>query len=203
MSNILTPVVPAPAPDMQSFGAGGQMYVAALWAGFNISADRENELFAFAKSDRNVPHAEVLTNLTEPRKIGSTMTFKAVQVGLRIVKFTMTAFSVAELAAGKRLLNSAIVKLNYGSNDTVIAEFTGMHLTNPVDAVVSDEDNIAFNGAVNCNGFIRLPEPIAMQANVNIGGTVRFGEVVPPVLYETANSFGFALIYSGLKVVKS
>lgn len=203
MSNILTPVVPAAAPDLQSFGAGGQMYVADLWTGFNISADRENELFAFAKSDRNVPHAEVLTNLTEPRKIGSTMTFKAVQVGLRIVKFTMTAFSVAELAAVKRLLNSAIVKLNYGSNDTVIAEFTGMHLTNPVDAVVSDEDNIAFNGAVNCNGFIRLPEPIAMQANVNIGGTVRFGEVVPPVLYETANSFGFALIYSGLKVVKS
>ena len=203
MSNILTPVVPTAAPAMQSFGAGGQMYVADLWTGFNITADRENELFAFAKSDRNVPHAEVLTNLTEPRKIGSTMTFKAVQAGLRIVKFTMTEFTVAELAAVKRLLNSAIVKLNYGSNDTVIAEFTGMHLTNPIDAVVTNEDNVAFNGSVNCNGFIRLPEPIAMQANVNIGGTVRFGEVVPPVLYETPNSFGFALIYSGLKVVKS
>lgn len=210
MSGILDSVVPTQAPTMRSFGANGQMYVADLWTGFNISSDRENQLFAFAKSDRNVAHAETLTNLTEPRKIGSTMTFKAVQVGVRLIKFTQpsTPISKEQMSALKFLLNCANIKLNYGSNDTVIAEFTGLHLTNPIDGIVQDADStnnvaLAMSGAINPAGFIRLPEPIAMQANVNIGGTVRFGENVPSELTSQVNSFGFVLVYSGLKVVNT
>ena len=41
------------------------------------------------------------------------------------------------------------------------------------------------------------------QANLNIGGTVRFTRPVPASLYATENSFGFVVIMSGLKVVKS
>lgn len=205
MSNILTSVVPTNAPAIQSFGAGGQMYVADLWTGFNITSDRENELFAFARTDRNVANARMLTNLTEPRKIGSTMTFKATQIGLRVIKTKSAVLTIDEVSAMKDVLNSAVVKINYGSNDTVIAEFTGMHLTNPVDFITGASQITAecASGAVNPAGFIRLPEPIGMQDNVNIGGSVTFGKDVPTALTGTANTFAFVVILSGLKVVKS
>lgn len=205
MSSILSPVVPTAAPAVQSFGAGGQMYVADLWTGFNITSERENELFAFAKSDRNVPNAKVLTNLTEPRKIGSTMTFKATQIGLRVIKTKLDeVLTPTEITAMKDILNSATIKINYGSNDTVVAEFTGMHLTNPIDYIAAT--NAANSNAINPAGFIRLPEPIGMQDNVNIGGTVSFGNRVPAALVGQggiANGFAFVVILSGLKVVKS
>lgn len=207
MSSILSPVIPTNAPAVQSFGAGGQMYVADLWTGFNITADRDNELFAFSRTDSNVANSRMLTNLTEPRKIGSTMTFKATQIGLRVIKTKDNTLTLAEVTAMKDLLNSAVVKINYGSNDTVIAEFTGMHLTNPVDYIVgapsATADAIGCSGAVNPAGFIRLPEPIGMQDNVNIGGSVHFGRAVPSGLYSTANTFAFVVVLSGLKVVKS
>ena len=205
MSSILTSVTPQAAPTIQSFGAGGQMYVADLWTGFNITADRENELFAFARTDRNVANAQMLTNLTEPRKIGSTMTFKATQIGLRVIKTKDAILTAAEVTAMKDLLNSAVIKINYGSNDTVVAEFSGMHCTNPVDFITADSTNTceAASGAINPAGFIRLPEPIAMQDNLNIGGSVRFGRAVPSGLYSTANTFAFVVVLSGLKVVKS
>lgn len=205
MSSILASVTPQAAPTIQSFGAGGQMYVADLWTGFNITADRENELFAFARTDRNVANAQMLTNLTEPRKIGSTMTFKATQIGLRVIKTKDAILTAAEVTAMKDLLNSAVIKINYGSNDTVVAEFSGMHCTNPVDFITADATNTceAASGAINPAGFIRLPEPIAMQDNLNIGGSVRFGRAVPSGLYSTANTFAFVVVLSGLKVVKS
>lgn len=208
MSSILAPVVPTNAPAVQSFGPGGQMYVADLWTGFNVTGDRDNELFAFARTDRNVANARMLTNLTEPRKIGSTMTFKATQIGLRVIKTKDGILTAAEVTAMKDLLNSAVIKINYGSNDTVIAEFTGMHLTNPVDFITADSTNTAecASGAVNPAGFIRLPEPIGMQDNVNIGGSVHFGRPVPSALVGeggVAAGFAFVVVLSGLKVVKS
>lgn len=208
MSNILTPVIPTKAPAIQSFGAGGQMYVADLWTGFNITSDRDNELFAFSRTERNVANARMLTNLTEPRKIGSTMTFKATQIGLRVIKTKDGILTPAEVTAMKDLLNSSVIKLNYGSNDTVIAEFTGMHLTNPVDFFTADATNNSScaSGAINPAGFIRLPEPIGMQDNVNIGGSVHFGRPVPSALTGeggVAAGFAFVVLLSGLKVVKS
>ena len=40
---------------------------------------------------------------------------------------------------------------------------------------------------------------------MNIGGTIRFTRAVPSVLYSGANEnkFGFVVIMSGLKIVKS
>ena len=79
MSNITDPVLVAPgAPSIASFGAGGQMYNADIFGGFNISAQQVNPLFSFRSTDPGVTNAALLTNLTEAQKIGSTMDFKAV-----------------------------------------------------------------------------------------------------------------------------
>ena len=85
MSNITDPVlVAAGAPSIASFGAGGQMYNADIFGGFNISAQQVNPLFSFRSTDPGVTNAALLTNLTEAQKIGSTMDFKAVALGVRI-----------------------------------------------------------------------------------------------------------------------
>lgn len=206
MANITDSVLPGNAPALQSFGAGGQMYIADIWGGFNISAKNVNPLFTFRATDLSVPNAEQLTNLTEAQKIGSTMEFKAVQLGLRVVPLTSGAvLSPAVVEDMKSLLASAVVTLTYGSNDTKIGEFSGLHLMAPVDFMAADATNTCAsqNGAINGQSWINLKEPVAIQANLNIGGTVRFTRPVPASLYATDNSFGFVVIMSGLKVVKS
>lgn len=194
------------APSLPSFGAGGQMYIADIWGGFNISATLVNPLFTFRCTDTSVANAEQLTNLTEAQKIGSTMEFKAVQLGLRVVPLASGAvLDPAVVEDMKSLLASAVVTLNYGSNETKIGEFSGLHLMAPVDYVAADATNTcaAQNGAINSQSWINLREPVAIQANLNIGGTVKFTRPVPASLYSTPNSFGFVVIMSGLKVVKS
>ena len=124
MSSILDSVVPTSAPSISSFGAGGQMYIADMFTGFNISAERTNQLFAFAETDNSVPNAEFLTNLTEARKIGSTMDFKALQIGLRVVPTGDAPLTAAQVAAAKSLLASAKVKITLGSNQTIVGEFS-------------------------------------------------------------------------------
>ena len=37
MSSITSPVTDV-APDIASFGAGGQMYMASIWSGFNVKS---------------------------------------------------------------------------------------------------------------------------------------------------------------------
>jgi hypothetical protein len=153
-----------------------------------------------------VANAEQLTNLTEAQKIGSTMEFKAVQLGLRVVPLTSGAvLDPAVVEDMKSLLASAVVTLTYGSNETKIGEFSGLHLMAPVDYVAADATNTcaAQNGAINSQSWINLREPVSIQANLNIGGTVKFTRAVPASLYTVANSFGFVVIMSGLKVVKS
>lgn len=207
MSDITSSVpVAAGAPSLPSFGAGGQMYIADIWGGFNISATLVNPLFTFHQTDTGVANAEQLTNLTEARKIGSTMEFKAVQLGLRIVPLTSGAvISPAVAADMKSLLASAVITLTYGSNDTKIGEFSGLHLMNPVDFVAADATNTCAisSDTVNTNAWINLKAPVSIQANLNIGGTVRFTRPVPSSLYSTPNTFGFVVVMSGLKVVKS
>ena len=207
MADITTPVVVSEgAPTLKSFGAGGQMYIADIWGGFNISATLVNPLFTFRCTDTSVANAEQLTNLTEAQKIGSTMAFKAVQLGLRVVPLTSGAvLDPAVVEDMKSLLASAVVTLTYGSNETKIGEFSGLHLMAPVDYVAADATNTcaAQNGAINSQSWINLREPVAIQANLNIGGTVKFTRPVPASLYSTPNSFGFVVIMSGLKVVKS
>ena len=198
--------VAAGAPSFPSFGAGGQMYIADIWGGFNISGKLVNPLFTFRATDTSMPNAEQLTNLMEAQIVGSTMEFKAVQLGLRIIPLTSGAVLTPEVVEDmKSLLASAIVTITYGSNDTKIGEFSGLHLMAPVDFVAADSTNTcaAQNGAINSQSWINLKEPVCIQANLNIGGTVKFTRPVPASLYATDNSFGFVVIMSGLKVVKS
>lgn len=205
MSNILSPVQVQDAVEVESFGAGGQQYIADIWGGINVSAEQVNPLFSFRATDSNVANAAQLTNLTEAQKIGSTMAFKVVQLGLRVVSFKGETLTLAEIAAMKDLLASAVVTLNYGSNETKIGEFTGLHLQAPVDVVGGDATNTCAveNGAINSTAWIKLRQPIGIMPNLNIGGTVKFTRPVPSGLYSTANTFGFIVIMSGLKIVKS
>lgn len=203
--SILDSVVPTSAPSIASFGAGGQMYIADMFTGFNISAERTNQLFAFAETDNSVPNAEFLTNLTEARKIGSTMDFKAMQIGLRVVPTGADPLTAAKVAAAKSLLASAKVKITLGSNGTVVGEYSGFHMLAPVDflSLESSASSQQTNGAIGNTAWINLKEPIGIQANCNIGGSVHFAKAVPAALTETANSFAFVVVLAGLKVVKS
>ena len=205
MSSILDSVVPTSAPSIVSFGAGGQMYVAEMYTGFNVSAERTNQLFAFPETDSSVPNAEFLTNLTEARKIGSTMDFKALQLGLRVVPTGDAPLTAAQVAAAKSLLASAKVKITLGSNQTIVGEFSGMHMLAPVDflSLESSASSQQTNGAIGNTAWINLKEPIGIQANCNIGGSVRFSKAVPAALIATENSFAFIVVLAGLTVVKS
>lgn len=205
MSSILDSVVPTNAPSIASFGAGGQMYIADMFTGFNISAERTNQLFAFAETDNSVPNAEFLTNLTEARKIGSTMDFKALQIGLRVVPTGADPLTAAQVAAAKSLLASAKVKITLGSNGTVVGEYSGFHMLAPVDflSLESSASSQQANGAIGNTAWINLKEPLGIQANCNIGGSVHFAKAVPAALTATANSFAFVVVLAGLKVVKS
>lgn len=203
--SILDSVVPTSAPSIASFGAGGQMYIADMFTGFNISSERTNQLFAFAETDNSVPNAEFLTNLTEARKIGSTMDFKAMQIGLRVVPTGADPLTAAQVAAAKSLLASAKVKITLGSNGTVVGEYSGFHMLAPVDflSLESSASSQQTNGAIGNTAWINLKEPIGIQANCNIGGSVHFAKAVPAALTATANSFAFVVVLAGLKVVKS
>ena len=208
MSDILSPVQVQDAVSVESFGAGGQQYIADIWGGINVKADQTNPLFSFRATDSNVPNAANLTNLTEAQKIGSTMAFKVVQLGIRVVSFKAAALTVAEMAAMKDLLASAVVTLNYGSNETRIGEFTGLHMMAAVDGVATAQstDTAAVEaGGINSTAWIKLRQPIGIMPNLNIGGTIRFTRAVPSVLYSGANEnkFGFVVIMGGLKIVKS
>lgn len=204
-NSILSPVQVQDAVEVESFGAGGQQYIADIWGGINVSAEQVNPLFSFRATDSNVANAAQLTNLTEAQKIGSTMAFKVVQLGLRVVSFKGETLTLDEIAAMKDLLASAVVTLNYGSNETKIGEFTGLHLQAPIDVVGGDATNTCAveNGGINSTAWIKLKQPIGIMPNLNIGGTVKFTRPVPAGLYSTANTFGFIVIMSGLKIVKS
>lgn len=203
MGNITQPVT-TNAPDIESFGAGGQMYMAEMWTGFNVSAETINPLFAITATDGGTNSAQ-LTNLEERRKIGSTMAFRADRIGIRILNFGTDVVTPAQAQEVKRLLASAKITLNLGSNETKVAEFSGLSLMEPVDFVAADSTNTcAVGGGLGGGiGWIKLQIPIEIQANCNIGGTVRFTRAVPSALTSTPNSFGFVILLQGLKVVKS
>lgn len=200
-----TPAAPA---DIVSFGRGGQGYIYDMETGFMVTAERTNPIFDFSSTDKSVANAEFLTNLTEAKKIGSTMAVDVVQLGFRVSKIDGSECSPAEVAAMKALLASARVKLTYGSNDTVVGEFAGQHIMAPVDNLCADTTATAMSqaGGVNCSSWINLPVSIPMQPNVNIGGTVRFTLPVPAALLPAnpgdPELFAFKVILAGYKQVK-
>lgn len=192
------------APSIESFRSGGQMYMAEMWTGFNVSAETINPLFSITATDGGTNSAQ-LTNLEERRKIGSTMAFRADRLGIRILNFGTGVVTPAQVQEVKRLLASAKITLNLGSNETKVAEFSGLSLMEPVDFVAADSTNTcAVGGGLGGGiGWIKLQMPIEIEANCNIGGTVRFTRAVPTALTSTPNSFGFVIVLQGLKVVKS
>lgn len=198
---------PATPASIVSFGPGGQGYIYDMETGFMVSSERTNPIFDFSSTDKSVANAEFLTNLTEAKKIGSTMAVDVVQLGFRVSKIDGTACSPAEVAAMKALLSSARVKLTYGSNDTVVGEFAGQHIMAPVDNLCSDNTATAMSqaGGINCVSWINLPVSIPMQPNVNIGGSVRFTLPVPSALLpgeDKKPKFAFKVILAGYKQVK-
>lgn len=207
LSSYFTSVLPELAPDsVRSFGAGGQIYAADIWGGFNVSAETENPLFTFRRNDTSYANAKFLTNLHEAGKIGSTMEFLATHIGLRVVKFDgSAALTPAEMAAAKTLLASASVEIGLGADNVKIAEFTGLHLMGAIDALASDATNTcaASAGDSEAKNFIALRIPVPMQKNVELRGVVRFAQTPAAVLTNTANSWGFVVILGGVKVVST
>ena len=222
----ITDALPTTAPDISSFGAGGQMYMADMWTGFNIKKKNSapiliNPLFAFSETDP-VENASALTNLMEARKVGSTMAFRADRIGFRLVNFMDQNPTLKQVEELKQCLSSAVIEITVGSNGTKVAEFSGLSLMQPVDTVglnevksesgATPEYSAAALAAVGSGlgggiGWIQLQVPIEIQANVNIGGTVRFtrdpGANLFPGTETDPAMFGFVVILRGLKVVKS
>ena len=206
LSTFFTSILPELAPDsIRSFGAGGQIYAAEIYGGFNVSAETENPLFTFRRNDTNYANAKFLTNLHEAGKLGSTMEFLATHIGLRVVKFDGTAMTSDEVAAAKNLLASALVEIGLGSDNVKIAEFSGLHMMSAVDSVATEStaNSNANIGGVDAKNFISLRIPIPMQKNVELRGSVKFAQTPNAALTTTANSFGFVVILAGVKVVAS
>ena len=195
-------------PTIPSFGNGGQVYNADIFGGFNVSAERVNPVFQFRKGDGSVSNSDALTNLNEAGKIGSTMEFVATHVGVRVVKFGAgAALTAAEVQAVKSLIASSLIDIKYGSNETKVGEFSGLHFLAPVDFVAQAAEGsttatpISQNAGATPTGWIKLTYPIQIQKNLNISGTVRFNSTVPSGLYSTPNTFGFIVMLYGVKIV--
>ena len=208
LSSFFESVLPELVPNnVRSFGAGGQIYSAEIYGGFNVSANTENEVFTFRRDDSSVANAKFLTNLEQAGRLGSTEEFLVTHVGFRVVKFSgAAALSSAEEAAMKNLLASAYIELGLGADAQKIGQFSGMHVMSPVDGAASDVSTVTaaheVGGSVASN-FIRLRMPIPMQRNVEVRGKVKLAKAPETALTSTANTFGFVVILYGVKVVAS
>lgn len=210
--SITTPVTTT-APMIDSFGSGGQMYMASIWGGENVRTNTINPLFSFRSTDTTHENAAQLTNLQEAQKVGSTMAFRATRLGFRVLWFGSAAPTPSEVEAMKQLFASSVITLTVGSNETKIAEFSGLDLMQPIDvasetAEGSTTATSAFSAGLGGGiGWINLQIPVEIQANVNVGGIVKFTRSIPSALQPASDSdpakCGFVVIMQGLKVVKS
>lgn len=195
--------------DAVSFAGAGQIYNADLFGGLVITKEKVNSLFQFRKTDASRAFAEILTNLDEDGKIGSTMAFLVTHLGIRIFKLDGKVWTPEEAAAVKHLLAASLIEVNYGANKTKVGEFSGQHFLAPVDFVVAD--NTATAAAANAgaagSSFIKLSEKIQIQKNLQIGGSVRFAVDVPTILWSDDGGttvkpkFGFTVHMYGVKKV--
>ena len=194
-------VTPSQIPNVQSVGPGGQVYIGNLFGGFQIKSKTLNPLFTFSQTDGNVKFAKVMTNLVEASKIGSTMAFVAQQLGVRVLKMGNSPASAQEIHDMKRLLASARVVVEYGSNRTIVGEFTGLHFQNTEEfsAESATDKAIAHAGPMNSSAWCALPIAIPLQPNINIGGTVEFGIDVPASLIVADQEWVFVVVMAGQK----
>lgn len=192
-----------------SFGGAGQIYNSDLFGGLVVTKERVNSLFQFRKTDASRLFAELLTNLDEDGKIGSTMAFLVTHLGVKIFKLDGSVWTPDESAAVKFLLASALIEVNYGANKTKVGEFSGQHFLAPVDFVLADDTATAaaVNAGAAGSSYIKLSEKIQIQKNLQIGGSVRFGADVPTVLWSdddgttVKQKFGFTVHLYGVKKV--
>lgn len=196
---------PVKAQPVRSFGAGGQAYIANIFSGFKVTAERINPLFSIAENSGG--DSSFLTNLQEANRLGSTENFAALQLGIRAVKYGDTAPTIQEIHDMKKLIASAKVSITIGSNKTQVGEFSGFHFLNTVEAVSSDNHATAIAvsscGSVNTNGgWVNLPTPICLEPSVNIGGEVRFARNVPASLIVASEEWAFVVILAGKRQTK-
>ena len=199
-------VKPTKPSRVQSFAPNaGQSYIADLYTGYALTSKLSNKLFSFASTDTNVPLASLLTNLDQPGRIGSTMNFTAVQIGLRIFKVGDAQPTTAEIHDLIRYLGSLNMTVTLGDNKTRIAEFTGAHLLNQITFSAKDAgaEGAAASVPFNSTAWINLPEPIGIEDNLTLGGNVDCNLAsVPASLIAVASSYAFMVVLAGRKQVK-
>jgi len=166
-------VTPEQAQPVKMFGPGGQIYGASLFGGFLLEAAK-TEIEFFNISESSGPWAKVLTNLREAGKIGSSMTFNAVQYAPRIFKLDGSTMTAAEAAACALFMAGSRVELYIGSNNTKVAEYDLAHFLSPISGVVEGAAGLANSLPVNQNTWISLPAAInqGLEPNGQIQGKV-------------------------------
>jgi len=162
--------VASPAANVQTFGPGGQRYAANLTGGcILITGTKDQSFFDIAESSPAI-WAKALTNLKEAGKIGNSMTFQALQYGIRFIKFDGTVATAAELAALNAYLGASRVELYVGSNQTKVFELDLAHLLNVVNGASADATSVL--DPVNMAAWINLPGELiqGLAPNTEISG---------------------------------
>lgn len=148
----------------------------------------------------------MLTNMREAARIGSTMNFTAMQMGLRAVKLGDTPPTNQEIHDIKRFMASQNVEITVGSNTTRVAEFTGAHLLNVMEFSSATTLADTYGGQsspVNQMAWINLPEPIGMETNVEIGGQMKCNlTAVPASLQANGANWAILVVFAGIKQTK-
>ena len=189
-------------------GGSGQAYVANIWTGFIIDANASHDLWTFAENDPTVTLARMLTNLKQPARIGSTMDFEAHQLGIRAIKVNANATPPTIQEMSDVLAYIASLKLNFtlGDNQTRIAEFSGAHLLNVVNFAGETTGAAGALGATpfNSTAWINLPEPIAFESDLTIGGNSTCNLAsVPTSLTTSPAQWAIMFILAGFKQAKT
>lgn len=166
-------VTPQDAQPVKMFGPGGQIYGASLFGGFIFEAGK-TEVEFFNISESSGPWAKVLTNLREAGKIGSSMSFNAVQYAPRAFKVDGTTLTAAEAALLALFFASSRVELFIGSNNTKVAEYDLAHFLNPISGIVEGAAGLGNSLPINQNAWISLPAEVmqGLEPNGQISGKV-------------------------------
>lgn len=200
------------AAPVQTFAPGqsGMSYIADLYSGFILNADKEHTLFGFAQNDTSVTLASLLTNMRQPGRIGANMNFVAMQLGFRLVKLGTTPPTQTEIHDLIRYMASLKIEITVGDNETKIAEFSGAHILSPLTFATKEEFVTPTLAATagnavpfNQGGWINLPDAIALQNDLTLSGKVTSTlAAVPTGLYDSGDNFAFLAILAGRKQTK-
>ena len=202
--------IATPASQVQSFGPGGQRYAANLTGGvILITGSKQQAFFDIAESAPGIWN-KALTNLKEAGKIGNSMTFEAMQYGIRFVKLDGTVATAAELAALAAYVASCRVELFIGSNSTKIFEMDGAHLQNVINGASIDANSVL--APVNNSAWVSLPAGLGLvqglAPNTEISGLLScFIPTGTPAAISSADpaapKWAFKFVMAGIKQTKT